>query len=393
LFQQALSRDPNAVLALVGAMGAVLDQNYLGGLSYEVAMDAAEQYLGRAKMLAPNSEAVLVMQAYMVEYRGHGVDYRRWRPEQKAVSQRLIDLYPNNPSGYFRLGVVARQEGRLDEAADYFARNIRLNPRSNISKTAYWNMAYCLITAGHDREGLEWADRTMAAPGSLPSNREALLLGRRAVAYFRTGDVETAKRLAAELNARFPFDTWRARSPEDPDSETDRNRYRSIQEALKAAGSRDHLDPDADFGVAPDTVLLENFEGRTPTTAPGVTTVNTEQLASMLKTQKPLVIDTMDSSWYRSVPGAVGIDVSGNTHGSFTDAVQKRLEQKMRALTGDDMAKPIVAMSFSVARFDGHNLALRLRHAGYTNVYWYRGGREAWEVAGMPEDVVRPADW
>ena len=34
-----------------------------------------------------------------------------------------------------------------------------------------------------------------------------------------------------------------------------------------------------------------------------------------------------------------------------------------------------------------------IRHAGYTNVYWYRGGREAWEVAGKPEDVVRPADW
>ena len=71
---------------------------------------------------------------------------------------------------------------------------------------------------------------------------------------------------------------------------------------MKAAGSRDHLDPDADFGVAPDKVLHEDyFEGKTPTTAPGVTTVNTEQLASMLKTQQPLVIDTMDSSWHRSV--------------------------------------------------------------------------------------------
>ena len=394
LFEQALSRDPNAVLALVGAVQGILNEQYLGGLSTEVGMDEAEQYLGRAKMLAPNSQAVLSAEAMVVEFRGHGLDYRRWRPEQKAVSQRLIDLYPNNPSGYFRLGVLAREEGRLDECSEYFARNIRLDPRNPGIKTAYWNMAYCLITAGHDREGLEWADRTLAAPGSLPSFRESLLLGRRAVAYFRTGDVETAKRLAAELNARFPFETWRARYPDDPDSEAERNRYRSIQEALKAAGSRDHLDPDADFGAAPDNVLHEDYlEGKPPTTAPGVTTVNTEQLASMLKTQKPLVIDTMASSWYRSVPGAVGLDISGHAHGTFADAVQKRLEQKSRALTGDDMAKPIVAMGFNVARFDGYNLALRLRHAGYTNVYWYRGGREAWEVAGMPEDVVRPADW
>jgi adenylate cyclase len=393
LFQQALLRDPNAVLALVGAVSALYNEEYLGGLSYEVAMDEAEQYLGRAKMLAPNSEAVVSAEAAMVELRGWGLDDRRTRPERKAVSQRLVDLYPNNPWGYFRLGVLARIEGRYDECAEYFARNIRLNPRDSGIKTSYWNMAYCLITAGHDREGLEWADRTMAAPGSLPSIREAVLLGRRAVAYFRIGDVETAKRLAAELNARFPFHTWRARFPDNPDSETERSQYRSIQEALKAAGNRDHLDPDADFGVAPDNVLHEDLEGKTPTTAPGVTTVNTEQLASMLKTQKPLVIDTMDASWYRSVPGAVGLDFNGNTHGTFTDAVQKRLEQKSRALTGDDMAKPIVAMGFNVARFDGYNLALRLRHAGYTDVYWYRGGREAWEVAGMPEDVVPPADW
>jgi adenylate cyclase len=66
----------------------------------------------------------------------------------------------------------------------------------------------------------------------------------------------------------------------------------------------------------------------------------------------------MDSFWYRSVPGAVGLGISEHTHGSFTDAVQKRLEQKLRAMTGDDMAKPIVAISFDVARFDGYNLAL-----------------------------------
>ena len=175
----------------------------------------------------------------------------------------------------------------------------------------------------------------MAAAGSLPSFREKILLGLRVVAYFRTGDVETTKRLAVELNNRFPFYTWRARAPNDPDSAFDRERYRSIRDAMKAAGSRDHLDPDADFGVAPDDVLHDDyFEGKTPTTAPGVTTVNTEQLASMLKTQQPLVIDTLDSSWNRSVPGAVGLDFSGMSHGSFTDAVQTRLEQKLRALTG-----------------------------------------------------------
>ena len=113
----------------------------------------------------------------------------------------------------------------------------------------------------------------------------------------------------------------------------------------------------------------------------------------MLGSEKPLMIDTMSNSWFRSVPGAVGLEFYGSTHGSFTDEVQKRLVLKLRALTDGDMTRPIVAMSSNVAYFDGYNLALRIRHAGYTSVYWYRGGREAWEVAGKPEDVVRPADW
>lgn len=257
----------------------------------------------------------------------------------------------------------------------------------------YWEMAYCRITGGHDLDGLAWADRAIAAPGSLPQYREQILLVRQAVGYFRTGDVDKAKRLVAELKDRFPFETWRSRAPNAPGSATDRERFRSIQEALKAAGDRDHLDPDTDFGVAPDDALHEPWVGRTPTTAPGVTTVNTERLTAMLQNDKPLVIDTMSNSWYRSVPGAVGLEFYGSTRGAFTDEVQRRLELKLRALTDGDMTRPIVAMSFNVAYFDGYNLALRIRRAGYTNVYWYRGGREAWEVAGQPEDEVRPANW
>jgi adenylate cyclase len=393
LYERALEHDPNAVLALVGASFAVLNLNLYDGktIPHDVALDRATHYLARAQALDPNSEGVLAAQARVLE-EVVGPDYPRARSEAQAVARKLIDLYPNDYSGYLRLGYLARTEGRYDEAEKYYAKTIRISPRFPFIKDLYWNMAYCLIAAGHDREGLEWADRTMTAPGSLQFIREDTLLAYRAVAYFRTGNLETAKRLVAELNDRSPFESWRIRAPDDPDSAVNREQFRSIQEALKAAGSRDHLDPNANFGVAPDEVLHGVF-GKTPTTAPGVTTLSTQQLARMLETEKPLVIDTMGATWYRSVPGAIGLDFYGFAHGTFTDAVQKRLEQKLRALTEGDMAKPIVTMGFNVVSFTGYNLALRIRHAGYTNVYWYRGGREAWEVAGKPEDVVRPADW
>ena len=149
----------------------------------------------------------------------------------------------------------------------------------------------------------------------------------------------------------------------------------------------------ADFGVAPDDVLHELLVERTPTTAPGVTTLSTEQLARVLESEKPLVIDTMSFSWHRSVPAAVGLDFRGNTDGTFNDTLQKRLAAKVRELTAGNIERPIVAMSFNVAFSDAYNLALRLRHAGYANVYWYRGGREAWEVASMPETKLDVRDW
>jgi tetratricopeptide (TPR) repeat protein len=393
LFEQALQRDPNSVLALSGAAQAVLNEFSYDILPFDVAIDRARQYIERARALQPNAEVVLATQVILLDWQQGELDYQRVRHDLEAAATRLIEYYPNNPTGYFELGVLRRNQGRYDDAAVLFAKTIQLSPRAPFIKNFYWNMAFCNIYAGRDREGLQWIDRVLTVPGSLPSGRERMLLVIRSVAAFRTGDTNTAKRLAEELNDKFPFDTWRQHNPDDPDSDTNRAQVESVQRVLKAAGNRDHLDPNADFGVAPDNGLHEYLQGKTPTIAPGVTTVDTERLAGMLENDKPTVIDTMDYSWYRSVPGAVGLQFRGNTHGTFDDVVQKRLELKLRELTGGNLAKPIVAMSFNVSYFDGYNLALRLRHAGYTNVYWYRGGREAWEVAGKPEDVVRPADW
>ena len=42
-----------------------------------------------------------------------------------------------------------------------------------------------------------------------------------------------------------------------------------------------------------------------------------------------------------------------------------------------DLATGQDAIGWNSERFDGRNLALRLVALGYTNVVWYRGGREA----------------
>ena len=78
---------------------------------------------------------------------------------------------------------------------------------------------------------------------------------------------------------------------------------------------------------------------------------------------------------------------------AFLDEYQNRLGRKMWELTDGDRVRPIVAMGFNSERYQGRNLALRLVALGYMNVFWYRGGREAWEVAGLPETELVMQNW
>jgi hypothetical protein len=94
LYEQALQRDPNSVLALSGAVQAVLQAHHYEMVPYDVAIDRAQQYLERAQKLQPNAEPVLVAQADLLDWQQDGPDYRRVRQELEAVAKDLIEYYP-----------------------------------------------------------------------------------------------------------------------------------------------------------------------------------------------------------------------------------------------------------------------------------------------------------
>jgi len=54
---------------------------------------------------------------------------------------------------------------------------------------------------------------------------------------------------------------------------------------------------------------------------------------------------------------------------------------------------PIVAFCANSERFTGYNLALRLAALGHSQVFWYRGGWEAWQVNRLPETDLELQDW
>jgi adenylate cyclase len=256
-----------------------------------------------------------------------------------------------------------------------------------------------MLLLGRDRDAITFLERSLALN---PDNARfrTVTFRRLAAAYARIGQMSAAKQALVEADRLWPYDTVRAHWPNesagfvsyDPPSAVTSAQIERYQDALRLAGERDHADEDADFGVLADSALHSEFAGLTPTTAPGTTTIRTPDLARLLAQIRPIVIDTVSYSWGRSIPGAVGLQNAG-VSGSLTDAAQDHLGRKMHELTKGDFSTPIVTVGWNSERFDGRNLALRLVALGYRRVYWYRGGREAWEVTNLPETDLTVREW
>jgi len=93
-----------------------------------------------------------------------------------------------------------------------------------------------------------------------------------------------------------------------------------LTDGARLTGLRDHAGEDADFGVVEDDKLHPDLAGYTPTTVPGATTIKTAAMVPFLAERKPIVIDTVNYSWGRSIPTAVGLTRSG-LGGSFADSI------------------------------------------------------------------------
>ena len=383
-FEQALQHQPDSPLALAGAAAVLVDGNHP---PERERLDRAAQYLARAQAVAPDASQVLMARVLLARAR------EQW-PEWTAAAEQLVARHPDGQFGNDQLSTVRSLDGKLDDAVALLKTAMRLNPRDPQIQRRNGRVAMLLGLAGNDREALDWAHWALSGgdPELGPTFRANMHLVQ-AAAYARTGDTEAAKRAAEEAHRLRPLDTVRSHGPVGRASPEHQAQLRAWQDALRLAGYRDHADPDADFGVPSDARLHDDIVGQTPKTAPGATTISTADLAKLLAQQKPLVIDAMSPNfWYRSVPGAVGLPQSG-LGGEMSGPVQDRLRRKLLELTGGDLSKPIVAAGWNSERFDGRNLALRLVSFGYTKVFWYRGGLEAWEVAGQPETDLTTQDW
>ncbi|MEE9427234.1 MAG: rhodanese-like domain-containing protein [Paracoccaceae bacterium] len=137
-----------------------------------------------------------------------------------------------------------------------------------------------------------------------------------------------------------------------------------------------------DFGVPPTQELRQGqFHGPTPTSLPGGNVVSTEGLSSALNDNLQMVlIDVLGTNY--SLPNAYSApDLS--SPGSLSDRTQQRAVQWLSQITNGQKDMPIVVFCSNPQCWLSYNGSLRVVAAGYNNVYWYRGGLQAWQMAGF----------
>lgn len=149
-----------------------------------------------------------------------------------------------------------------------------------------------------------------------------------------------------------------------------------------------------DWGVDSAAVATgaNTYHAPTPLVIPNVKSLSTAQLADRLKAGTITLIDSrgfVDED-LPTIPSAYFIDWAGTSAGPAREPTLKQNLAKIMQLLAPDRDKPIAVFCWSAQCWISIHAAVRLQALGYKNVFWYRGGIEAWKAAKLPVVTAVP---
>jgi rhodanese-related sulfurtransferase len=151
---------------------------------------------------------------------------------------------------------------------------------------------------------------------------------------------------------------------------------------LNPGVARVYDDEARDFGIKPMDRLqaAEKVHSPTPLSIPGGKVITTGEVAK-LERGSAWIFDVFSgiAPYYPPLPDAYVWPYAA-TPGTFDDTVQSNVADMLGKMTKGDKGFPIIFYCAGPHCWQGYNAALRAIHAGYRNVYWYRGGAEAWRI-------------
>jgi PQQ-dependent catabolism-associated CXXCW motif protein len=134
-----------------------------------------------------------------------------------------------------------------------------------------------------------------------------------------------------------------------------------------------------DYGVAPQPQLQATMHGPTPTSIPGGQVITTDRLLGLYQQGQQnglLVFHVLGPG--PTLPNAQNAAPASQA-GSFDDQTQQQFGQYLQQVTQGNTGRPLVFYCLNTQCWMSYNAALRAIRMGYSQVYWYRGGIEAWQ--------------
>lgn len=147
-----------------------------------------------------------------------------------------------------------------------------------------------------------------------------------------------------------------------------------------------------------DGYRISLYRSPTPEQAAGATVIGTEQLQALLdQPRKPLLIDVYRRQWlegrfiedepHANLPGSHWLANTGE--GELSAQWMDYFTRHLRRFSDGRLDQPTVFY----CRADcwmSWNAAKRAHALGYSEVYWYRDGLDAWLAAGLPVSPAQP---
>jgi len=164
-----------------------------------------------------------------------------------------------------------------------------------------------------------------------------------------------------------------------------------VQESNARMAARVFANEDKDWGIpATRTAQTARLHSPTPTELPGAKTMRTMELKMMLgKSPAPVLLDVLDASGsHRSIPGAHWLREPGKA--AYGSAEKEQFRGDLEKLTAGHKSAPLVFFCVSSQCWLSYNAGLRAVELGYTNVYWFRGGMDAWRKADFETKEAEP---
>jgi PQQ-dependent catabolism-associated CXXCW motif protein len=130
-------------------------------------------------------------------------------------------------------------------------------------------------------------------------------------------------------------------------------------------------------------IAANNFATPLPIEAPGASTITALQLKAMLQEDRQLtLVDTFVGAAHQSLPGAVWLPELGDVRLGSMES--RRIGAVLARATEGDKARPVVVFERNQSfGWYGYHAVLRLVGMGYRQIYWFRGGIDAWHDAGQ----------